>query len=444
MNARLPTRTRRRRRETESALRGSLWGLGVAVVLGIAGYFAISSYSGVPGRDYETFYATAPSAANLLQHDPVRIAGVRVGQVLGRTTTSSGGARIELQLDPDTQLPADTKVKVRANGLLGARYVQLIPGTSHDMLANGATIRGARNAVTFGLPETLDAFDPRTRAALAGMVGGLGEGLLTHGNDLNEAVHLSSTNMPGFQKLIADVLERPGAARRLLPALDSAVAPLNASRDDIANGIVPLDVALAPFVDRRDAVQRTLAEAPSTLAAADSGLTRGRTLLGAARSLATEASVTLPTAPAGLRTTAALLREARTPLVRTNTLLKAAEPAVPGALRITKALKPILDPTRAALDNLTPMVNQIAPYGCDIRNLGVTFRSMTGFGGVGEGPGGSAMQFRLQAISPLPTEAAGVTDNTGLLIRDGYPEPCKYLGGTYPSPDIRGLTGARK
>jgi hypothetical protein len=250
--------------------------------------------------------------------------------------------------------------------------------------------------------------------------------------------------MPGFQRLIADVLARQGAAARLLPSLDSALTPLNASRREIADGIVPLDVALAPFVDRRDAVQTALGEAPSTLAAADSGLTRGRTLLAAARSLANEASVTLPTAPAGLRTTAALLREARTPLVKTNTLLKAAQPAVPGALRLTKALRPVLDPTRAALQNLTPMVTEIGRYGCDIKNLGATFRSMTGFGGVGEGPGGPAMQFRLQSISPFPTEALGVTDNTGLLIRDGYPEPCKYLGGEYPSPDIRGLTGGRK
>ena len=78
-----------------------------------------------------------------------------------------------------------------------------------------------------------------------------------------------------------------------------------------------------------------------------------------------------------------------------------------------------------ALGELTPMVRDLAPYGCDIINFGTVFRSVTGFGGTGEGPNGPAMSFRLTVI-PSPTENAGVRDGSGLVKRDGYPAPCKY------------------
>jgi hypothetical protein len=51
------------------------------------------------------------------------------------------------------------------------------------------------------------------------------------------------------------------------------------------------------------------------------------------------------------------------------------------------------------------------------------------------------MAFRLQVVPPGPLAAAGIGDNTGLLARDGYPAPCRYLSRPYPglSKDAHGL-----
>jgi len=416
--------------------------LAVGAVCVAFGWLAVTAYNGVPGRHYTTVYADVSEVGNVLQHDQVRIAGVRVGQVQQRSIRPDGGVRLTLQLEPGVTVPSDTTVALRASGLLGARYIQLLPGTSKRMLAAGSTIRAPRTALSFGVPEALDTFDAQTRGGLGTTVRELGTGLLGQGSRLNDAVRLSGRQMHRFQLLADSVLSRPGAAQRLLPSLDRAMTPLDAARRDIADLFEPAADALQPFVDRRQAVRDALAQAPAALSAADSGLADGRRLLSATHALATSASRTLPYAPSGLRSTTALLREGHTPLRRAAALLHTARPAVPAALRITGSLSPLLRPLGQTLDNLVPMVTRLGRYGCDIENFGVVFRSMTGFGGTGEGPNGPAMAFRLQAVPPTAGELTGSKDGSGLVVRDGYPEPCKYLSTAYPGSAPRVGTGA--
>jgi phospholipid/cholesterol/gamma-HCH transport system substrate-binding protein len=442
MNARFVNGSRRRR-DTEPARRTLLKGLAVGAVFVAFGWLAVTAYNGVPGRQYTAMYADVPEVGNLLEHDQVRIAGVRVGQVQARAIRPGGGTRLTLQLEPGVTLPADTRIALRASGLLGARYVQLVPGTSDRTLAAGSTIRAPRTALSYGVPEALDIFDAQTRGGLGTAVRELGTGLLGHSSRLNDAVRLSGAQMHRFQLLADSVLRQPGAARRLLPSLDRAVTPLDAARHDAAGLFKPAAVALQPFVDRRQAVRDTLAQAPAALRAANVGLTDGRRLLDATRALAISASRTLPYAPAGLRSATALLRESHTPLRRAASLLHDAGRAVPAALRITGSLSPVLRPLRETLGDLVPMVTRLGRYGCDIENFGVVFRSMTGFGGTGEGPIGPAMAFRLQAIPPSAEEITGSKDDSGLIQRDGYPEACKYLAKPYPGSAPRVGNGAR-
>jgi phospholipid/cholesterol/gamma-HCH transport system substrate-binding protein len=420
-----------RRRDTEPAIRTTGKGLVVLAILAGVVYLAVSAYNGVPFRSYRTMYADVPQVGNLIQHDQIRIAGVRVGQVLGTTVGRNGQARLRLQLEPGTQLPADTTIAVRANGLLGARYVQLIPGHSSGRLADGALIHGTPASLTPGVTDALDAFDAQTRGALGDMVGALGIGLLGQGTAINDAIRLNAPEQPRFVQMIDTVLARDGAADRLVPSLSAGVHALDSAGPALANGFRITADALTPFADRRSDVSSTLDVSPSTLQAATTGLEHGRQLLAATRSLARAASLTLPTAPRGLRAAAALLRDSHTPLARAASLLREVPPVVPAALKLTKALRPVLSPLERGVSDLIPMLLQIGPYGCNVANLGAVFRSMTGFGGTGQGPGGPAMQFRLQSIPSQETLAID-TGGPSLVTRDGYPAPCKYLATTYP------------
>ena len=422
---------RQRRRDTEPPGRTILKGVAVSVVVGILIWLGITAYNGVPFAGYSTAYVSIPAVGNLLEHDPVRIAGVRVGQVLTKGLGSDGQVHLKLQLDPGLHVPSDTTVAVRASGLLGARYVELIPGSSRHSLASGATIHAPANALTYGVTDALNAFDAQTRGALGTAVRELGTGMLGRGAQLNEAIRLSGGDIVPFQQLAEAILSHPGAAQRLLPSLNELTTSLSNARYALANTFAPGAKGLAPFADQRSAVQATLDQAPSALSAANAGLNQGEQLLGAATALANAANATLPAAPAGLHALTALLGDTHPDLQKAGALLHEAQPAVPSALQLTGSLQPLLDPLIQSLQKLIPVEQQATPYGCNIINLGAVFRSMTGWGGIGTGPNGPAMEFRLTAVPGGGLSTIG-GPGLGTAPRDGYPAPCKYLASTYP------------
>jgi ABC-type transporter Mla subunit MlaD len=403
----------------------------IAVVIAFV-VLGVEAFNGVPGRSYLSLNAVVPNIGNLLEHDSVSIAGVNVGQITGRSITSGGQGELQLQIDPGVTLRAGTQIVIRANGLLGGRYVQLIPG-SGPVLRSGATIRGGPNTLTFGVPETLDTFDSRTRTALGETVNGFGAGLVGRGVQLNAMVHTVNDGTLPLEVLATGILARPGAAARLLPSLNGATSTLAAHRVELSELPGALSGVLRPLLAERRSLAQTLTDAPPALAAATAGLGNGERLVVSLTSLAQQANLTLPQLPGGLSDAAALLTQAQTPLERANGLLRAVKPASPALLRITSSASPLLAPVRQAASNLTPMLIQIGRYRCDIENFGAVFRSMTGRGGVGSGPGGPAMEFRVQVSAFNPTEILGIAASPGVGHHDAYSPPCTYLSTVYPN-----------
>lgn len=432
MAPRSRTSRRKRRRDTPAVLPTTLGGLLVIALLGVLAWQALRVYNGVPGRAYTSLYVSTPEVGNLLTHDPVRVAGARVGQVADRDIGPDGAPRLELQIEPGTDLPVDTKVAVRGAGLLGARYVELIPGRSKDDLDDGALVKGDSGSFTYGLPEALNTFDKETQGRLGQMLGGLGQTTLARGEGLNDTLHAIATRGGKFGAFSREVLQRDGAAGRLVPALRSAVAPLDANRAKLSQVTRVAPDAIAPFIDRREQLRSVLDKAPPTFDAVQPGLAAGTRLLTSVRAAATQANVTLPPAPAGLRATTALLRDGRKPLEAVAPVLDAAQDAVPGALEITGAVQPILKPATGLVDTLHPMLGEVAKYGCDIVNFGETMRSMTGFTQPGSGANGPAEAFRLQLVLPTAADAVGVRDPSAADRREGVVTPCKYLSSPYP------------
>lgn len=433
MRTRTLSSRRTRRYDAEPPRRVLGRGLAVSAVIAALAWLAASLYDGVPLRDYRFVQASVPRIGSLLAHDPVRLGGVRVGQVTAIDLGPRGATLLRLQLEPGTSVPADSTIRIRANGLLGARFVEIVPGRSTTELAAGGELVGDDSSLTFGATDALDTFDDETRGKLRPLLGELGDGLAGRGRDVNDAIRLGARDIEPTTELFRTLRSSSGALDRLLPSLQAGVEPLDGNRRELGALLRPAADAMRPLVAERDATRSSLAAAPSALSAAEGGLSAARPLLSAARTLARRARVVLPEAPGGLRAATALLSESHAPLSRAEDLLDRVEPTVPAVLRLTRAATPVLRPLADMLDDITPMVRTIAPYGCDIKNFGAVFRSMTGFGSRGGGgPGGPAMQFRLQAASPLPQEAFSVEETNPLFVRDGYPEPCKYLAKPYP------------
>jgi len=77
----------------------------------------------------------------LAKGSDVRISGIKVGTVLGRSIDpATFDAKVVMSIQPDIKLPTDTVASIASEGLLGGKYVRLKPGTSTDRIAPGGKI----------------------------------------------------------------------------------------------------------------------------------------------------------------------------------------------------------------------------------------------------------------------------------------------------------------
>ncbi len=80
---------------------------------------------------------------------PVRLAGVEVGIVKAMTVFVDEAAgkktkvRVDLWIKEGMLVPSDSKITINQLGLLGEKYVEIVPGTATDSLKAGAVVVGA-------------------------------------------------------------------------------------------------------------------------------------------------------------------------------------------------------------------------------------------------------------------------------------------------------------
>ncbi|WP_214411130.1 MCE family protein [Sphaerisporangium fuscum] len=99
--------------------------------------------------------------SGLREGDEVKIAGAPVGRVDGIRVVD-GRAEVEMSVRDDVRIPADSQAAVRWRDALGRRVVYLLPGTSGDVLGDGARI--ARTTSVTDLGELVADLGPLTRS----------------------------------------------------------------------------------------------------------------------------------------------------------------------------------------------------------------------------------------------------------------------------------------
>lgn len=127
--------------------------VGLFIIAGaVALVFLALKVSGLTQNKSDKAYVVTAEFDNigdLRVRAPVRIAGVRVGQVsniiLDPTTFR---AKVSLAIDnQDNMLPVDTSARILTEGLLGSNYIGLTPGYEEDVLKNGGKIETTHPAL---------------------------------------------------------------------------------------------------------------------------------------------------------------------------------------------------------------------------------------------------------------------------------------------------------
>lgn len=79
----------------------------------------------------------------------VRVAGVKVGSVVEqRIDPQTFLAVLTMRIDASLRMPSDSSAEIASEGLLGGRFVSLVPGGSDRILADGGEITITQSAIS--------------------------------------------------------------------------------------------------------------------------------------------------------------------------------------------------------------------------------------------------------------------------------------------------------
>ena len=131
-------------------------GTGLFVLLGLAALFFLTTQ--LPSGGLKLGFSKPPGYAVTAEFDnigdlkvgaPVRMAGVRIGDVTGiGFDNQSYRADVHLQIYPQfSQIPEDSYASIETEGLLGGQYVGISPGGLSTYLKSGSQILQTQSAI---------------------------------------------------------------------------------------------------------------------------------------------------------------------------------------------------------------------------------------------------------------------------------------------------------
>jgi len=128
-----------------------------AFVLIIAGWFLLFFMKNNTGlsvaNDQYSLFAKFNQADGISVGTPVKIIGVKVGVITADyIDLDSYFAVVNFSVDNKIKIPADSTAKISSEGLIGGKYLAIVPGGDDKMLANGEEVRFTQSSINL---ETL-------------------------------------------------------------------------------------------------------------------------------------------------------------------------------------------------------------------------------------------------------------------------------------------------
>ena len=118
----------------------------LAVALGFLAWAYGRSDAGDPGG--YTLRAKFDRIDGLDAGGDVRISGIKVGQVLGQELDAATyRAQVTFSVRNGVELPADSSAAIVSSGLLGGKYLSIVPGGDDRLLKDGEEITLTQSSV---------------------------------------------------------------------------------------------------------------------------------------------------------------------------------------------------------------------------------------------------------------------------------------------------------
>jgi phospholipid/cholesterol/gamma-HCH transport system substrate-binding protein len=268
-----------------------------------------------------------PAADSTIVGGAVTVQGQKAGKV-EHIGVRDGHAVITVALD-DAFAPLHTGTVARINwqSVLGARTVDLLPGsTSNPEVHSGTLLTDAVERVE--LDDVLAALDGPTREKLQKLVAQLDSTFDGHEQDLNETLRTAGPAVDALGALLSAVGEDGPTIRRLVAQLA-----------DVSTTLADRDHKVASTVGQLDDLTATVARQQKDI------------------------SATIHALPGALKEANATLGDVEGPIGNARQLLRDVRPATSELPGTSKRLAPVLQELVPVAENLGPVLN----------NLGDTF-----------------------------------------------------------------------
>lgn len=330
-------------------------GLIAVVVIAVGTYFAFSKE--VPFGSHYEVSAVFRSANNVKERQPVRIAGVDVGQVVGIEHPEPGKERAVIRMrieDEGRPVHQDATVKIRPRLFLEGNWlIDLEPGTAAAKeIPDGGTIPIQQTSIPVQLGQVLTALQSDTRKNLQTVFDEYASALEDEGAD---GFRRSIRHWKGAYRDSALVQEATlGQGEHDLSSyIDGAgrvARGLDRSPQQLKSLVTDFNTAAGAFAREAGSLEQAIAELPRTLRAAQPALGELNRSFPSLRRFARDLRPSVRESGETIDVSLPFLRQVRRLVSRAELrgLARDLRPTVPALARLTQRTPALYERVRAA------------------------------------------------------------------------------------------------
>ncbi len=238
--------------------------VGLVVLLGVMVLTYMTFTVGGYRFGRETGYrllALFDTVAGLDAKSGIKVAGVEVGKV-ETIALQDGQAKVTLRIKPEVKLRKGTQAAVRATGLLGEKYIELIPGKDEGYLKDGDVLIESEKVAD--LDRLINQFsgvaaDIKTVSASLREALGTDEGkqslkdIVANIRELSHNLNVTvKDNRENFTKAVANIQEASSSLKTDLPKLLESLNRTSEKLEAIATKVEKGEGTLGKLVQEDD------------------------------------------------------------------------------------------------------------------------------------------------------------------------------------------------
>jgi len=194
--------------------------------------------------------ALMTDATGLVSSDPVKIAGVTVGQVTG-VGVDHGHAVVTFALNRGVHVRTSTQTGLRAQNVLGQEFLYLYPGATGPMLAPGGTLPLDQSLASAGVGALLNALGPFLAAV--------------NPKEANTLLQSLVAALQGNESQVTSLIDNAATVSSTVGSIDTQVGSVIGNLDQVLTALAQRSTDLGTLLGNLQNVSQALAGRNSLL-----------------------------------------------------------------------------------------------------------------------------------------------------------------------------------